>query len=326
MNGRTEKEIKSERTVIEKLKYYPEVLSDFYYDMKDSGKSYLTAAKYIDYVIHFILFITGKTIKDSFYKNITPTDIKRYMNSIKTKEDDSGNVIEVGDEIRAVRWSAINLFFAFLKDNEYINENPVEKTKRPRAKVEHTVTYLTKEEITAMLTKVKEEAKPTFLNRDLSILSLAITTGLRVNAICNINISDVNFKENTISVIEKGHKRRQIPFGENIKQVLQDWVIDRKTYFKGIDTDALFISQFKQRLSTDMVRRMVIKYTDGVTEKKITPHKLRASCAVALYDQTKDILLVKDILGHDSIETTTRYTRAAEDCKAKAVQILDDLV
>ena len=326
MNGRTEKEIKSEKVIINKLQYYPKVLTDFYYDMKDSGKSYLTAKKYIEYVIHFTMAVTGKTIKDNFYKNISPTDIKRYMNDIKIKENEDGDTIEVGDEIRAVRWSAINLFFEFLKDNDYIDENPVAKTKRPRAKVEHTVTYLTKEEITAMINKVKEEAKPMFLNRDLSILTLAITTGLRVNAICNININDVNFKENTISVIEKGHKRRKIPFGENTKKILQDWMWDRKNNFRGSDTDALFVSQFRQRLSTDMVRRMVIKYTDGVTDKKITPHKLRASCAVALYDQTKDILLVRDVLGHENIETTTRYTRAAEDGKARATQILDDLV
>ena len=57
MNGRTEKERKSEALVLDKLKHYPKVISDFYYDMKDEGKSYTTAAKYIDYVIHFTLFV-----------------------------------------------------------------------------------------------------------------------------------------------------------------------------------------------------------------------------------------------------------------------------
>ena len=326
MNGRTEKEMKVDSFVIDKLQYYPKVITDFYYDMKDNGKSFTTAKCYIDYVIHFVLFITGKTIKENFYKNITTTDIKRYMNSLKIKENKDGEIIEVGEEIRAVRWSAINLFFTFLKDNNYIDENPVEKTKRPRAKVEHHVTYLTKEEISAMLEKVKVEAKDMFVNRDLCILSLAITTGLRISAICNINIGDINFNENTISVIEKGHKRRKIGFGDNIKIILQEWIKDRKEYFHGIDTDALFVSQFRQRLSTDMVRRMLNKYTDGITSKHITPHKLRASCAVALYDQTKDILLVADMLGHENIETTKRYTRASDESKKQAVQFLDDLV
>lgn len=326
MNGRTEKEIKIDKLVMDKLQYYPQIVTDFYYDMKDSGKSFTTAKCYVDYVVHFILFVTGKTIKDNFYKNITPTDIKRYMNSLQRRENNDGEIVEVGEEIRAVRWSAINLFFAFLKDNDYIDENPVEKTKRPRAKVEHNVTYLTKEEISMLLEKVKSEAKEMFVHRDLCILSLAITTGLRISAICNINIKDVNFNENTISVIEKGHKRRKIAFGDNISALMKAWIQDRKFYFKGIDTDALFVSQFRQRLSTDMVRKMLVKYTSGVTNKHITPHKLRASCAVVLYDQTKDILLVADMLGHENIETTKRYTRASEESKKQAVQFLDDLV
>lgn len=326
MNGRTEKEIKADSLVMEKLQYYPQVVTDFYYDMKDGGKSYTTARCYVDYVIHFIHFVTGKTIKENFYKNITSTDIKRYMNEIKTKEDEDGNVVEIGDEIRAVRWSALNLFFRFLKENNYITENPVDGTKRPRARVEHTVTYLTKEEISAMLDKVRTEAKDIFVNRDLCILSLAITTGLRISAICNINMQDINFKENYISVIEKGHKRRKIPFGDNIKELLQLWIADRKKYFKRLDTDALFVSQQRKRISTDTVRRMVTTYTKGITNKHITPHKLRASCAVAVYDQTKDIMLVADMLGHDSIETTTRYTRASEESKKEAVNFLDNLV
>ena len=326
MNGRLEKEMKSEKKILEKLKYYPQVFTDFYYDMKDEGKSYTTASKYIEYIIHFTLSVTGKTIKENFYKNVTVADIKKYMNEIKLRTDDDGNIVEVGEEIRATRWSAINAFFVFLKNNNYIDENPVEKTKRPKAKTEHQVTYLTKEEIANMLQKVKDEAKPMFLNRDLCILSLAITTGLRVNAICNINIEDVNFNDNTVSVIEKGHKRRKIPFGNNIKEYMKEWLKDRDVYFGDAKTNALFVSQWRERVSIDTVRRMVKKYTDGVTTKRITPHKLRASCAVAVYDQTKNILLVKDMLGHESVQTTTRYTRAAEDDKKEAVKFLDDLV
>ena len=107
---------------------------------------------------------------------------------------------------------------------------------------------------------------------------------------------------------------------------MQEWLKDRKQYFGRLDTDALFVSQWKSRLSTDMVRRMITKYTDGVTTKRITPHKLRATCAVTIYDKTKDILVVKDILGHDNLATTQIYTRASEESKKKAVQIMDDLV
>lgn len=326
MNGRTEKVLESEKRVMTKLQYYPQVLTDFYYDMKSNGKSYTTSEYYINYVIDFTLFVTGKTIKENFYKNVTPADIKRYMNSMAIKEDENGNVIEVGDGIRATHWSALNLFFSFLKENNYINENPVSKTKRPRAKVEHEVTYLEPSEIQAMLQKAKDNAKDCFRARDLCLLSIMVATGLRCSAVCNINIKDINFKENTISVIEKGHKSRKIPFGENLKNVIEQCIKDRNYYFGKIETDALFVSQFRQRISVDTAARIVARYTQGITDKKITPHKLRATCAVTIYDNTKDILVVKDILGHESIETTQIYTRASEESKKKAVQFMDDLV
>lgn len=326
MKGRTEKALESEKKMLNKLQYYPQALTEFYYDMKDNGKSYMTSEVYMNYVINFTLFFTNKTIKENFYKSVTSSDIKRYMNAIKIREDKNGNIIEIGDEIRAAHWSALNLFFDFLLENNYINENPVSKTKRPRAKTEHEVTYLEPEEIQAMLKKVKNEAKDCFKARDLCLLSLMIATGLRVSAVCNINISDINFKENTISVIEKGHKTRKIPFGDNLKSVIENCIKARRYYFRGTNTDALFVSQFRKRISTDSVARVVKTYTEGITDKKITPHKLRATCAVTIYDNTKDILVVKEILGHENIETTQIYTRASEEGKKKAIQIMDNMV
>ena len=326
MNGRTEKEMILDKKITEKLQDYPAIITEFYEDMKDNGKTMMTVKSYTNNVIHFANAVSGKKIKEDFYKRVTTADIKRYMNSIKISEDENGNPVEVGDEFRAQRWSALNAFFIFLKDNDYIDENPMNKTKRPRAKVEHTVTYLTPDEIKAVYRKIQGTANKKFVNRDLCIFTLAVKTGLRVSAICNINIKDIDFNENTITVVEKGKKKRQIMFGDNMKEMLKAWIKDRKTYFKEIETDALFVSQFKKRITTDMVRVLIKKYTDGVTTKHITPHKLRASCAVNIYDQTKDIMLVRDMLGHENVETTMRYTRAAEESKKEAVAFMDELI
>ena len=325
MNGKLEKMIIADKKMTEKLKSKPPILTEFYYDMKDEDKSYTTINNYIDHVIHFMNFITNDRYKREFYKKVTSSDVKRYMNSIKRKEVD-GEVVEVGDEIRAARWSSLNAFFKFLKNNGYVEENPVEKTKRPRAKVEHVVTYLDKDEINGLLEKVKEDATPMFASRDLCIISLGITTGLRVSALCNINVNDVDFRENRIKVIEKGNKTRYIHFGEKTKNLIEDCIKDRDRYFSDADTDALFVSRNHNRISTSMVRILLSKYVDGVTDKHITPHKLRASCATNLYQTTGDLLLTSKILGHENIQTTRRYAAVADDSMEKATQILDDLV
>jgi integrase/recombinase XerC len=270
-------------------------------------------------------FVTNDRYKREFYKNVTSSDVKRYMNNIKRKDVD-GEVVEVGDEIRAARWSSLNTFFTFLKNNDYIEENPVEKTKRPRAKVEHTVTYLNEEEIGILLNNIKEIATPMFVNRDLCIVSLGLTTGLRVSAICNININDIDFYENRIKVIEKGNKTRYIRFGGKTKEMINNCLIDREKYFASADTDALFVSRNGNRISTSMVGVLIEKYTSGITNKRITPHKLRASCATNLYQKTGDLLLTSKILGHENIQTTRRYAAVADSSVDKATQILDDLV
>lgn len=326
MNGRLEKELASEDKMRIKLEHQPQILMEFYFDMKDSGKSYLTIDRYINHVIDFIKFVRhGRRLREDFYNEVTPTTIKKYMNAIKHREV-NGTLIEVGDEIRSAKWSALNLFFKFLVLNHYIEENPVESTKRPVAKTEHEVTYLEPEEVAALISNIKEGAQRKFKNRDLCIISLAISTGLRVGAICNLNIEDIDFKENKLYVIEKGRKKRHIMFGKKMADTLHDWLRDRKEFFKVEGVDALFVSQRNTRISEDSVAVLLQKYTKGITNKHITPHKLRATCAVNLYRQTKDLLLVADILGHNKIETTQRYTCASEDSKKQAVQFLDKLI
>lgn len=325
MNGKLEKSIRAEKKMVEKLKIQPPILTEFYYDMKDEDKSYTTINNYIDHVIHFMKFITNDRYKREFYKNITSSEIKMYMNSIKRKEVD-GEIREIGDEIRAARWSSLNAFFTFLKSNNYIEENPMENTKRPKAKIEHVVTYLTEEEIESMLNKVKNEAAPMFVNRDLCIISIGLTTGLRVSAICNININDIDFNTNRIKVVEKGNKTRYIMFGEKIKKQINNCLKDRERYFSDVPTDALFVSRNGNRISTSMVGVLISKYSDGITNKHITPHKLRASCATNLYQKTGDLLLTSKILGHENIQTTRRYAAVTDKSIDKATQILDDLV
>lgn len=325
INGRLEKELAAEKKINDKLKTLPSIISEFYYDMSGSNKSYMTLNKYVEYVEDFLRYLDPDD-KEEFYKDIKPNTISKYMSSIRNKEV-NGTVVRLGDSIRAVRWSALNSFFEFLKGNGYVQENPVSYTKRPKINENHSVTYLTQEEIQKVMDNVRENATYRSVNRDLCIIGLAISTGLRVSAIVQININDINFKNKTIRVIEKGEKYRNIPFGENTKQLLLNWLKDRELYYNPYDgTNALFISQKKERMSTDAVRRMVEKYTSGVVEKHITPHKLRASAATNLAASGTSIQAIAKILGHENIQTTRRYVEVLDQEAEDAVNVLDNLI
>lgn len=325
MNGRLEKEIRAKKAMENKLTSLPFVFQEFYCYLDAEGKSYTTASNYINHNIDFMNYVQENCPEGTFYSGVKATHVNQYMSSIRHKEI-NGEIKRTGDEIRAARWTSINAFFNFLKSNDYIVDNPLEKTNRPKIKTEHKVTYLSKREINAVLKEVKAKATKKKLCRDLCLMSLALSTGLRVSAITQINIEDINFENNTIKVIEKGDKTRYINFGDNLKELIIKCIEDREKSFSNVSTDALFVSQWGQRMTTQAVRDLVAKYTSVVKGKHITPHKLRASTAMNLYGSGVDILTIASILGHENVTTTQRYTQAYDDKKADAAKILDELI
>ena len=325
MNGRLERELKSDSKMKKKLEKLPPIFSEFYYSLEGEGKSYTTLANYINHNIDFMNYICGDYIKDDFYLEIKSSDINRYMASLRHKEN-NGTIVRIGDEIRAARWTSLKAFFDFLKNNEYINENPMDKTNRPKIKTEHKVTYLVKNEIDVVLDEIRLNASKQKKSRDLCIISLMLSTGLRVSAVTQINIEDVDLDNNTIRVIEKGNKVRTINFGNNLSALLWECIEDRKKYFPNAETNALFLSQWQRRMTTQAVRDLVDKYTKNIQGKRITPHKLRASAATNLAASGVSIQAIAKVLGHENIQTTRRYVEVLDDEANQATNILDNLI
>lgn len=323
MSGRIENENKLRDKIEEKLQTLPSIFADFYNYMEADQKSYATIKHYVEYVADFMEEV-AQCDKEEFYKNVTVPQIREYIVSLRRRTE-NGKEVKNSDSIQATRWSAINAFFNFLVMDDYIDINPMTKTKRPRNKKEKPIVYLEQDEINSILDKIKAESKPQFVNRDLAIITLGVGTGIRVGALVQINVDDIDFKENTIHVIEKGGKERYLRFGTNTRNILSAWLIDRATYFKDVDTDALFISQHRRRLTTEGVRKFMDKYADGINGKHITAHSMRKSAATNLVKAGVDIQTVADILGHNSVTTTQRYAAVLEQNKQQATDALDNL-
>jgi site-specific recombinase XerD len=321
MGGRIEKENRAQEKMEIKLESLPKIFSSFYNWMDARDRSYTTMNNYINHVIEFMNFYTKGKKNEKFYETVTDDDIERYMTSIRKKIVD-GEEVKVGDDIRAAKWSSLNTFFKFLSQKKHISNNPMLLTERPKVKTEHTITYMTAKEIESVFKKIATEARPMVKNRDTCIVALGLGTGLRVSAIVNIDMEDIDFRARTIRVIEKGRKTREINFGENLKNLLLIWMKDRELYFNGQETGPLFISQLKQRMSVDSVEKLVKKYTSHLP-KRITPHKLRSSAAMNLHGAGVDILTIASILGHENVATTQRYTKAYDEDKVNASNILD---
>jgi integrase/recombinase XerC len=184
--------------------------------------------------------------------------------------------------------------------------------------------YLEKDEINQIIDRIKENENNKFLNRDLAIVILGISTGLRVGALVQINIEDIDFKTNTIKVWEKGEKERAVKFGNNTRAILSQWITDREAYFEEVKTNALFISQWRERITTEGLRKVLKKYTKDLG-KHITPHSLRKSCATQAYMAGTDIRTIANMLGHNSTSTTLKYAAAVDSKRDEMIENLDNL-
>lgn len=323
MNGRVEIENKIQKKIENKIKNLPQVFNNFYHYLESDGKSYGTCERYIDYTFDFMQFITQGNYTEDFYKNVTVADVRAYISSLR-RRNKKGEEIKNGDSIQASRWSALNTFYNFLVLDEHIETNPMTKTKRPKDKTTKEIIYLEKDEINQILDKIRANENNKFMNRDLAIVILGISTGLRVGALVQINVEDIDFKTNAIKVWEKGGKERTIKFGNNTRAILSQWITDREAYFDEIKTNALFISQWRDRITTEGLRKVLKKYTKDL-DKHITPHSLRKSCATQAYMAGADIRTIANMLGHNSTSTTLKYAAAVDSKKDEMIENLDKL-
>ena len=324
MNGWIEKNEKLKQQIEKHLKLLPPIFTEFYIDMQGDGKSYATIKNYLGYVEHFMNYVTNGNICDDWYLSIKTPLIKKYIISLSTRKI-GDEIVKTSDDYQALRWSAINTLFGFLMVTEHIKQNPMLKTKRPKINTEHSVTYLTQTEIDEVMDSINKNYTGNMLTRDKAIVGLSLATGIRISALVQINIEDVDFDNNTIKVVEKRTKTKLIQFGDNTKALLQDWIKVRTQYYGDVDTSALFLSQWKRRITTNGVRNLVSKYTKDIN-KHITPHKLRATAATQAAAAGINVQTIQNMYGHSSIQTTMRYVKALDSEKNKAINIMDKII
>lgn len=347
MNGRQERQEIIEMKINKKLKNKPQYLID--YSRTFGDKTIGTKNAYIDYIIDFIDYLNNELGYDinnpDCFKDIKTSTINGYSEYIRyriiKKENENGIIedirVENGESIRASKIYAIKDFFNFLYVDKYINDNPSLSASIPKVKNEIQVVALSEDEVSILKHNIEngvgsdkaKKRQSIWKNRDLAIVMIGLVTGLRVESIVEINMSDIDFHTYSINVIEKGNKARTCYIGKNTMIVLQDWIDDRNAILNGEKCNALFISSIKKnglhtRITTSGVRKLINKYTLNIN-KRITPHKLRSTCATTTYQHTGDIYLTASVLGHKNIQNTRRYAMVAESERRTAASKLDNI-
>lgn len=257
---------------------------------------------------------------------IKAQDIEEYLHWLKYYVKDE---VEHTNNERGIsrKLACLRSFYNFFFRTERIATNPAELVKMPklhekniiRLDIDEVACLLDEVESGENLTKRQKAYHAQTKKRDLAMLTLLLGTGIRVSECVGLDLTDVDFKNNGIKVHRKGGYESIVYFGDEVAQALSDYMQER-AHILAVEgsTNALFLSMQKKRMSVRAVENLVQKYSRLVTTlKNITPHKLRSTYGTALYQESGDIYLVADVLGHKDVNTTRKHYAAQADERRK---------
>ena len=328
--------IKYKEKVDEILTELPEFVNAFVGDCRVKNRSERTILGYVtDIKTFFLVLLQENPSLDGNIKNITLDVIGKL-----TYKDLNEFILDVSmytvngekrinkEYAKNRKVATIRSLFNYLYANKDIPDNPASILKGPTIHEKEPI-VLTVDESNDILSTIENQTghvsnrqsmrcgKTKY--RDLAIVTLLLGTGIRVSELVGINLKDFNWKKNGVRVIRKGGSEQTVYFNEDVKQAIYDYIkYERKS--PDDDPDALFVSsQNKQRLSVRSVERMIKKYAQtSVPDKRITPHRLRASYGTNLQEATGDVNLVADALGHANLASVKKYIRKADENRLKA--------
>lgn len=273
----------------------------------------------------------GKTVYDlelSDLEKFHTTHFERYMSYLSSYTDENGEIVTNGERGKARKIAAVRSFYKYFFRREMISVDVASKIEMPKLH-EKPIIKLEDDEVHKFLSVVDggyglEGHQKGFhkitRTRDVAIITLLLGTGLRVSECVGLNVSDIDFRINALTVTRKGGNQVILYFSDEVKVALYDWLREREKNALLIDEPALFVSLQNRRITPRAVEKLVKKYAGIVTPlKHITPHKLRSTYGTRLYHATQDIYIVADVLGHKDVNTTKKhYAAISDDIRRKA--------
>ena len=329
------------------LKTLPDFCKDYFraMDPLTTTKTRISYAYDIRIFFQFLLD-ENPAFKDYSMKDFTvdvldqlkAIDIEEYQEYLKVYKNVDKTETN-GERGLKRKISALRSFYAYYYKHEFIQTNPTVLVDVPKTH-EKNIIRLDADEVAMLLDHIEhcgdeltgqkrvyyEKTK----ERDLAIVTLLLGTGIRVSECVGLDVEDVDFKNNGIKVTRKGGNEMVVYFGHEVEKALKKYLEVRKNIVPVAGHEhALFYSTQRKRIGIQAVENLVKKYAGAITTtKKITPHKLRSTYGTTLYQETGDIYLVADVLGHRDVNTTKKHYAAMDDARrrkaATAVHLRED--
>lgn len=223
------------------------------------------------------------------FNQIETEDLRVYLSEYQKKNNASKQTI---DNIRRI----LSSFFTWLEDEDYILKSPVRRIHKIKIMKQVKETYSDE-----ALERLRDNCKTI---RDLALIDMLASTGMRVGELVKLNRVDVDFVNRECVVLGKGSKERVVYFDARTKLHLQNYLNSRTD-----DNEALFVSLLEphNRLEIAGIEIMLRKLGRGLEINKVHPHKFRRTLATRAIDKGMPIEQVQKLLGHQKIDTTMEY-------------------
>lgn len=322
------------------LKELPPVCSDYFRSISQTSSSLTRLAYAYDLRLFFHYLCSERfsfansspeLMSIEEISAITARDIEGFQEYLlqyaKTDTDgmSSSPTLIQNNELGIMRkLCSVRSLFEYLFKNELIPANVATLVSLPKKK-EKPIIYLEPDEVQEMVDAVitgngLSEKQKAYLNstrtRDLTILMLFLGTGIRVSELVGLDVNDIDLDKNAFVVTRKGGNQTILYYSNQVKTLLEGYLLERQTItpLEGSER-AMFLSLQRRRITTRAVENMVKKYAliASPLKKRLSPHKLRSTFGTNLYQETGDIYLVADALGHSDVNTTRRHYAAMTD-------------
>ena len=220
---------------------------------------------------------------------------------------------------RKRKLASLKSFFNYLVETKVLKMNVAATIKSPKLP-DKKPAYLTEAECHRLLQAVVQNAKPKFKERDLAMIILFLHTGMRVSELINLKLENVDFESALVKVVRKGKKEQHIHLNSEAVYALQKYLVTRQS-----PDGCLFVNSNGQKLSRSSIYGRVKRYllATGITKSKWGPHVLRHTFCTRLHQKGVDPLVLKELAGHRSLNTTMRYVSIEDKEQAEAVDRLE---
>ena len=282
---------------------------EYLLDLRTFFRYYLTVKKRICPTPEEFENISILEIDISDVRAITQYHIIEYLMYVSSERKNNTTT-------RMRKLSAIKSFFRFAHTKRhYIDSNPAADVDAPK-KSKVLPKYLTTEEAVRFLETVRSDVDSKTVVRDFAIATMFLNTGIRLSELVGLNLESFDPALTQIRVLGKGNKERVVYLNDAVKAAVSDYLrvrLDPKYIITS--SRAFFLSRRQQRISAKTVQWMIGKYLDlaGLGARGLSVHKLRHTAATLMYQSGQvDIRVLKDILGHEQLNTTQIYTHLVD--------------